>query len=490
MKTVKKIFGLFLLTATLCGGFSSCGSHCYDDEDGIQGGPGNQLHDQIPMVYLNISPLSGSSRSTNGPVERISSLRIVMLNNDKIEFNHFFPIDNSGNSSQVGSGNEANPGANVDGFNYRYEFPTFKGTKSFFLIGNEQVARKVKFQVDDVDMSQYPGFAQLKAESETDEGISLSKVLSFFTNPTPDNFTDLPGEFALVMKSLYFTPDYTPNSGNNIYLPYSAYYQGYEISEEAETASYPITMYLVPGATRFRFQFRNLRDNDVEVPSCYISGLASDMYLFGKVDSSEETKKFNSKDYWWVDWMECIAQMSNNGDYDDGISNGVFNNRYGWISKFEIPTSAYPDATKGEYKGEDRPGMFQLIEGTNYFMVGGRVSGDPVTGFPGTSSTGYFYYPESRNIVDQNIVDEDGKIVGTTKVQKYYLTITMRETQNNDPGTTMDTEIGNLSSMFRATNTLITITMRDKSHVGAYAEPERWNVTHTSGNLIEDSTPQ
>lgn len=469
--------------------------------------------DTRARMTLNLVPLSLGTANAD-VTEMIKSLRVIIINETTledgtteryVEYNQYFNFSGDPENGDMFSG----PGEPAAGFRYIITRNTVPGLKKFYLVANETSVNSVNFQTTTA------------LPEGIEAGMTLHDFLDFYSE---DYIADLDyphgapqagapkgTEFETLVNSLYYTPEFlqqqkqtgvmdeegeTPVYKYEIFLPYTSYYTYSLISKEqleaGEQGSLNMldgVMYLIPAATKFRFKFQNYRDQDVEIPSLFISGLASDMYLFAQVDLSKEGEKtFNGKKMWWVDWLAAVALESQKPDYDDKTSNDIFNSRVGWINNFTVPASAYPSATMGEYEGEERPGMIQLVQNEN-FTVPHRVSGDPVTGVPGTSWTGYFYFPESRNMVKQNVTDENGNVVSQIDVQRYNLTITMKETLLDAESAVRDTPIGNLGSMFRDTNTLITIVMRDSKDVGAYAQIEPWSVTHTNGNVIEDNSP-
>lgn len=366
-----KGIGLPLLAVAML----SCSHEDIYDPNGGNGDK-TQLFEQSPLVTLHISPVSKSSSSPTEPQERIKYLRIVMLNEDKIEFNKLVaflpeggamelpgaeegdlidpeePEDNGSSEPGVSDGNDnennqtegkeeegdgednekeedgpviepSGPfGQEASSFQYTYTFPASVGNKSFFLIGNEQSVSKVKFQLPedfDLEASGYDGLKELKKLSEEGDGISLYYVLNYYTKLLY-KYTDKAGEFSMVMNSLYFEPDYSVDENNNVYLPYTAFYSGKEIKaiyteeEEEQPAIQDLgEMFLVPCATKFRFIFNNYRPDEVEVNKIGIEGVAKNLYLNGQVREKEQKKKLPS----FIStqeyyWIDWLAETSKN----------------------------------------------------------------------------------------------------------------------------------------------------------------------------------
>lgn len=483
--------------------------------------------EESPRITLAITPLS-QTRASAGVKEMIHSLRIIMLNETTIEdekvkyveINEYIDLTN----------HEHYPGAKDElaneSFRYVFTRATVAGKKKFYLIANEEKVIDIKFQLG----------SNLTLPDGINDGMTLTNFLNSFTPdyiPEFDYTDDAPEEkeptgeqFESLINSLYYTPDFSEEiieadaAGNvidsKIYLPYTSHYEfDLYTQSDIDSGNAPAnatpnvieqTLYLVPNATKFKFEFQNYRpDYGVEISKMRISGIASDMYLFpqlkddeGNLVTTELYKTYNSKSYWWIDWLSKISEASKN--VTDPTQNGTMNSGYGWISTYQLPATAYPKSTEWLYNKELRPGIYEeelrpgtfdivsIMKKENIF-VPMLQEGDPVTGVPGTTSTGYFYFPESRNLVDQDIYDDSGKYVNTIKVQRYFLNLEMKSVEQGSQTVIKDTPIGNLGSMFRDTNTLITITLRDSRDVGAYAQLENWGVSHTNGNVIEDNTP-
>lgn len=467
--------------------------------DRIEGVISNR-DDDTPKITLRISPVSTGTVS-NEVTEMIKTLRIIMLNEvtdeagqtkSYVEFNNF--IDFQGDPDNPG--HFSGPGEIASTFRYIFTRHTVPGTKKFYLIANEGMVPEINFELEDGET----------LPNGINAGMSLKTFLDTYT---ADYIPDLihpditPGEggpsgmeFESLINSIYYTPQFNieeDSQGDNvIFLPYTAYYSYDILAPETSEADNPhhlsTSIYLVPAATKFRFQFRNYREAPVIIPSLTISGIASDMYLFAHLtDNNELYKNYGGSKVWWTDWLAYLSKDSQ--ALTDATENGVFNTRYGWISNFQIPATAYPEETSGEYDGETRNGVFQIINEMNSIEVPGNTTSDPILGPPGVALSDYFYFPESRNMVQQEIFDENGGSLGPINVQRYWMTITMKGTEIGSPQDIRDAQIGNLGSMFRDTYTLITITMRDAKDVGAYAQIQNWSVTHTYGNVIEDNTP-
>ena len=479
--------------------FSSCHS---DSPELIEKPSEMNSHFIVPHVTIKISPIS-LSPVNEGVIEKIRTLRIIMVSEQKkednstisyIEFNRFIDFQNSPTFQ--------GPGEYASYFRYVFTTPTVPGVKKFYLIANESSVGKVKFQIDDEIFPQ-------GLPSDVENEMNLTDFLNLFTpNYIPDyeNIPDLTNgvgeprgkDFENLINCLYYTPEFiTEDNGTSIFLPYSAFYK-HEVAaygEDSEGLQYVIneSMYLVPAANKFIFKFKNYRPENLVITSFKLSGMASDMYLFGQVNNDDQQKTLNGIKLWWIDWMAGVSRLSypeNSSGYPEGPDNEVFNQTYGWIDKFNIPATAFDPEFDEEINLERRKGVTEFIpKGTNWWVESRDMSAPINTAQPGTAITGYYYLPESRYTVPQNILDENQNIIGTTQVQRYFLTMTMHDDATGALTVTKDTPIGNLGSMFRGNNTLITVTLRDANDVGAYAQPERWKESHSFGNVIEEETP-
>ena len=458
-----------------------------------------------PRVTMTISPIS-MSPVNEGVIEKIRTLRIIMLAEQTlednstvsyVEFNRLIDFQDSPTFS--------GPGEYASYFRYVFTRATVPGIKKFYLIANESSVGNVSFQIDENNEENFPEGLPAGVEN----GMNITDFLDIFSPNYIPGYDKIPGltngegeprgeEFENLINCLYYTAEFnTEDEGQSIFLPYSAFYQ-YELATydpENSQAQNVLneTMYLVPAANKFIFKFRNYRPAQLIITSFKLSGMATDMYLFGQVNSDDQQKSLNGIKLWWIDWMAGVSRLSypeNSSGYPEGPDNEVFNQTYGWIDKFNIPNTAFDPQFDEEINLEPRKGVTEFIPEGDTWAVDSRDMSAPInTAQPGTAITDYYYLPESRYTVPQNILDENQNIVGTTLVQRYFLTMTMRDNKVGALTVTKDTPIGNLGSMFRGNNTLITVTLRDANDVGAYAQPERWKESHSFGNVIEEETP-
>lgn len=472
-----------------------------------------------PRVTLTIAPMSLGVASADVN-EMIRSLRIMMINETTgedgnpvvyLELNRYIDFLDGEHFS--------GPGEMASTFRYIFTVPTVPGKKRFYIVANEASVTDVKFQA-----SSLPAGASIPDWiSGATSGLSLSDFLNTYqpdfipglsdeepedggdpgpepgdgpADETPEPVKPLGEEFENLLKVLYYTPDFAEvdwpvNSGNKaIFLPYTSQYNYTLVTQEeidndpANTAAkvnvLEEKMYLVPNATKFRFDFYNFRPDPVVFTSVKISGVASNMFLFANINSGYEYMG-KQKDIWWINWLEGVS--SGSVDYfPDPDENGVYNQTSGWITEYTIPLTAYADETDAK----DRKGITELVPEDNPWKIEGNTSNDFVNGPPSNMKTGYFYLPESRFMVTIPMFDDEGQQLPDQEVQSYSLIIDMLCGSDGNKEHAEDVEIGNLGSLFRNTSTLITIRLRDATYVGAYAIQEPWKVSHTNGNVIEE----
>lgn len=480
--SLKSIYLLLLLISTAS--FQSC-------RDDVVANPadGNEMTngEDHQFVTLRISPISTGNFVTSNVVEMIRTLRIIMLNEVEdtatgnkdtyIEFNRLIDFQQGEEFS--------GPGENASSFRYIFSRATVPGIKKFYLIANEASVPEVNFQT----------------ENQLPDGLSPSMKLSDFLNHYtmdsipglihPDIPTGTGGpsgqEFEAMFKSLYFTPEYKNESVDGkdaIFLPYTAFYEGFEIKPAYETDGNKTNfidadMYLVPAATKFRFEFRNFRDYEVTVDQISISGIASDMFLLPHVNTSDSIKNFKdsdnvSREMYWVDWLALVSKISQ--QYGSPSNNSEFNKLWGWISDYDVPQTAYSDEENSD-----------IIDFADLYIQ--TISIDPFsddTGLPGTTQVGVFYLPECRNLVMIEEEGPDGELTGN-KIEAQQYELTFHFTSEGD-GTeaTRSSKIGNLGSLFRNTSVLIVVSMTNWNDDGAYAEIRPWDEHTTNGYLTEE----
>lgn len=474
---------IFIMLGVLV--MSSCIYDYYADGDV----PGSGTEDKMRLV-LHIRSLDTRTTSSGAPAERIKSLRIIILN-EEIEASNDENAGQPGEDSENAKADNGNTnetsklsieyneriefgtGYASNGFDYMFIKPTIPGKKHFYFIANEESVKNIQFEVEDESGSKYEDLSAFLNASEFQvpedgQGDTENRELPDAT------------EFVELLKSVYFVPEYG-KQGDNIYLPYTAYYGGDgfivqkgkllgKLNEEGQVIEKQ--MFLVPVATKFEFNFINNRQNDVEINNIVVSKVNTANYLLAKVGAADKFKDFGQKDdsdyeanCYWIDWLAKVSEASwNNSEFQP---NETFNEKYGWISDYEIPTN---DELKDFVVPLHDVGTSNLVPGKEN-EAGNKLRLGP------------YYVPES--CYQEEITDE-GK-----KEQRYYLTLRLHDKSQNssqDDPKFEEVQISNLKALFRNTYVIINIKMSEGS-VEAYAEIAPWNKKSINGWVTEGQAP-
>ena len=440
MKILKRNIIKFFVAVFLLSTLSSC---IYDSYEQL---PSQSEHEGHFMI-LRVNALDGSVTGDDigDSHEMVKSLRIIMLNNGAIELNRYVTL---------GRGQE---GINMADLDYVLTARTIEGNKKFYLLANEENIGELMFKSESLLPSSLP-----------------SNLHAYLESITPDVDNVSAGQdFENIINAIYFQPDYTADDSGNIYLPYSSYYDGYEVSSDSPSnALNPIQMYLVPVATKFMFQFVNYRVNPVEINNITVSSTNTENFLLARVNAPDYTKTFEGTEYYWVDWLARVSEAShNNADFYDNIT---FNEKYGWINNYDMPN-----------KEVIKKAIF--IDDTNVKTV---LAGQPVEDsediLPSSLILGPFYAPESWNSYTYHVESTNQDVT----IQRYGLTLGLHDTSSlpgHDPAFE-DVAIDNLQALFRNTCVLIKVTMSE-GPVEVYAEINPWTIKSANGWLVEGNAP-
>lgn len=433
MKLINRHIFLLFMALTLAGMAVSCVNDNYPDSDG-----GNDNKDKIFLV-LNVSPVS--TRSSGASVtEKIQSLRIIILDTDRdsLEVNHYVDL-NDENSEPLP----------VDYFTYNYTWPTEKGNKKIYLVANEESVNDLKFQP-------LPGVTLPQGQP----AANLTGLLDTFKAGKGKT-----GDFINTMDAIYFQPVYQGNEDNEIFLPYVSVYD--IVAKEGIGNETICTTYLVPVATKFTFQFINSRTAPVNIDEITVSSAADLNFLFARVGTSDMYKDLITetsvqRQLYWVDWLAQISALSN--QYSDYYPNINFNEEFGWISNFSLPTS-------------------HTINPMTFVNNSDAPIPIPAAGVedPGELILGPFYVPESINTY--TYTDRNNNQVTDTG---YFLTLRLSDNSVQQPPVFEDVMIDNLHSLFRNTSVIIIVKM-SHGNVDIYAEISDWGRNYASGWVTEDS---
>ena len=457
MKTIVRYI-FHVIAALSAAGLASCADNKFGGD--VDGGGLDGL-DRMLLV-LHITPVDTEPVMTNAEVrEMIGSLRIILLSDGIIECNKLVEFNGPG------------PFA-ASQFKYDFTWKTFAGKKSFYIIANEgSVTDGLQFRLPDGDEGFLPDVPE-----------SLTELLDSYEAVGKEGLGNAAAESSCaelerVLKSICFEPDYTAKNGD-LYLPYVSYYsaddvealnirKGDFLGEEA-----PYTLYLVPVATKFTFNFTNYRPNDVEINNITVSSANGASFLMARVGKDDYTKLYGTSDdkntwlpYYWIDWLARVSEASHqNEDFDN---NQNFNTKYGWISNYDIPAG-------------DTPAPHVFIDAGTSRKVDKAVktgaAGEEEDGTPGTLTLNSYYLPESRNIDTE------------TGRQAYYITLGLHDvTQKDEDDPKFENQpIQNLNALFRNTRVIINVVMR-QGNVRVYAEIAKWSEKSANGWVVEGPEP-
>ena len=385
------------------------------------------------FLALHISPVNIGEGNTGTITERIRTLRVIVLaqEKDSIEYNKLITLEEKGFTASS--------------FSYSMILPTVPGHKKLYFIANEESVN-------------------INEESVNIEGEGkLSDWLDKF-QPGTDKVVD----FETQIKGVYFSPEYTPDENGNIYLPYTSYYGNLEAIEGAEAKE--ITAYLVPVATKFIFNFTNSREKTVSVKGISLESINSDNYLFAQVGQIDSCKTFEEEtDLYWVDWLAKVSKESQK--HLGSSQNGSFNEKYGWISDYEMPST---EANK-----------YVFVDEKEVLTIPGLTSDG--TSDPQTVTVGPFYVPESKYLLKKDdTTDDDAPPSGE---QVYYLTMGLEDTVDGKTAPDFThVPIPNLRALFRNTYVIINVFM-SQGDVKVYAEIQDWNHKKINGWVTEGQKP-
>ena len=333
-------------------------------------------------MLVRINTVSGGSRSiVSEGFENIATLRIILVDADgKVEYNRYFNDVSDYNFNDRHSGN----------FDFVITNLT-PGEKTIYLFANEE---------------------GIHGAHITDNNITTS-IGNFqsFLNSASKGSTD----FAQNVDKIWFDGFMA-----NWYLPYTA---KYDVTLGKGSENYK-PLFLVPAAVKFSFIFFNYRDAAVKFNSMKIHSIADRSFTLANVGGKDLYKKLPGSDdsLFWTDWLAAVAEASWQTDGDiEGNKN--FNDTYGWISDYSVPSSTNhaPAAIT------DIPAIKTIPESSKT-----------------PSYTELVYLPESFNKVDDNR-------------RKYSLSFDIADT---DELHNVDFELPKVKELFRDTHVKVYITMK------------------------------
>ena len=474
MNGLFRYIGCLLAAAVCLLGAVSCIRESYSDPDDPAANPEGKC-----LLVLHISPVDAREvLAAPGSTEKIRTLRVIILNEQTIEYNLLITIDDPATlpASQ---------------FRYALTLPTTAGTKEVYLVANEERVAGIEYQPG--AGSTLPGDLPTSLQGLMERYQVAGSGLEPNTDPTPSR-----AEFKAAIEAAYWQPRYTP-SGKELYLPYLAHYEGIQTEKEKQTIA---TMYLVPAATKFVFNFVNYRLTPVAVDEITLASVNDLNFLLARVGPTDYTKNFGTPEdanympgCYWIDWLAAVSEATQNS-----ASNSAVNAKYGWILDYALPDEdqgpvavSLVGSTDGDNADDSVPA------GEEPQPTPGQTA--PAQTIPGRTTFGPFYLPESRNIptsaaggVQGAAGNTDGGPDATDKpampTQRYTLNLRLHDYGPDAPTGeearfSEELVISNLDALFRNTCVVITVTMRS-SDVDVFAEIAGWNPKHANGSVVED----
>lgn len=457
---MKKDFASILACLLLVSVCASCSHHGYGDDD-----PDIDRSDGRVAMFFHIDMLA--SEQTQGVAEKVRSLRIIVFNDESIEYNT--RIDITEKNQDAGS------------FMYDFRWLTEPGDKHIMVFANEESVKSIEYVIPSQDPDDPPEIIP------EDYPRNLTELLDMYE---PDS--EKTQELITIMNYVAFEPDFSTEE-SAIYLPYSTYY---DIKAEKATSKWrPI--YLVPVATKFIFKFENKRQNAVKVNGISLASVNRSTYLMGQPD--ELTKMYGEKSYYWVDWLQRILEASGEIDgFDEFDKNVSFNSQVGWIIDYKIPNP--DDAAIYNFPGKDDSSVILTIEGAKKVSDpeddsdadpddendsdNGSDSDDII---PSYASTPVYYLPESRNYKNPELISENEE-ENDDEGQTYYLTLLLEDIGTGTGPLFENVPIPNLKALFRNTYVIIKIEMSE-GDIEVYGEIAKWNEKEIYGWVEEGEEP-
>lgn len=435
------VFGRRLFVI-LCAMSQLLSGSCVGDDGACPTPPGLE-EEGLRQLAIHIAPVTTRAESSEAEVtEMIRSLRIIMVHQqqngtDSVEFNRLIVPSEAG--------------VRATDFQYDFIWYTPEGTKAFYLIANE-------------------------ASVTLSDGKSLSGLLDGYTAGSEPEET-----LSLALSDLYFAPQYEITDGK-IFLPYTSVYDPVEVGKRAFKEQ---NFFLVPVATKFSFNFVNKREAPVRIKGISLEKANKTNYLFAKVGETDQQKKLPDSEtpLYWVDWLAEISKLSAS---TSGFSeNESFNDRYGWISDYEMPNDDETDLEEAVFVSKEEEDVFEVA----------GIGVDAAENASVSLSKGPYYVPESCNPPDDdnsggaNGSDTSAGSAADKPTQMYYLTIGLEDTVDGKTAPDFThVAIPNLKALFRNTNVIIHISM-SQGTVDVYAEIADWNYKSINGWVTEGQEP-
>ena len=386
-----------------------------------------------------------SSDAATEVSEKVKTLRIIILSDGFVEYNHCFDYSGSPVSAET--------------FAHSLERSTVAGNKKIYLIANEESVTTLKFENPE------------NLAEGIENGMSLKTLLENFPKEKlPSQGTlgysgvSSGDEFETAINSAYFFPDYKVND-NTIFLPYMGIYDGIEADNDPDKVIEK-TLYVVPVATKFTFNIRNFRKTKTQVFEFNLGKVNTSTYVMARLNEEEQTKLYNNTPYYWIDWLAKVGEEQKKlpeSDYK------AFNEKVGWIEKYNIPDDN--ELEKVIFKPES----------AQYWEIAGLVDkNNPST----LVLTGY--YPESKNLVEKEIFNPSTNQMEEMLVESYSVQLISRDERDSekDPFESAEMEIEPLKTLFRNTHVKVNVDMYE-SIVEIFCEISPWTISNPAKGFVE-----
>ena len=394
---VKNTF--LILTAFVTVGLSSC---IYDKSEEPETAVEEQPADDQVWVRINVSGNPSADNTNFSSFDPIHSLRVVILDSEgKVQFNQKERFETPVST-------------------YYFNALVKAGKNTFYFIANAD------------NMNLYESANSLPTTEE-----------AFFSQ-----FTLGTTGFEEAVKNLYFDNTYFATPSNP--LPLTSKYV-----VTTEPGVQDLSFWLVKAATKYTVHFENSRTSEVFLNDLYVSQLIDKMYLMPHVGSTQET----ISGQYWVEWLRDVADKSHLDESNQGDE--AFNDRYGWITDYTVPTP-------------NTPFNLYLVKEGNIEIPGLQTSAGQAKPEPGTLDLGPFYSTEGLNLLPGNAAG----------IQQYTVTIKVTDTKDNAVFSEYRV-LPNLSALFRNTHVIINITF-DESYMHIYGEIADWREYTIYGDVTEE----
>lgn len=421
--------------------FSACIFEKYD-------GPDSSCFPDTQTLSIHVQPVNYLSRAgSNDTKEMIGSLRIIIVNENEVELNRYVDI-----SDQIPGG--------IPAVSFKYDFlhRTEAGTKKIYFFANEESVTG----------------PLLLQDGAIDPNLTLTQLLDNYEV----GYTYL-DDLEDTLSSLYFEPNYSADNGS-VFLPYTSFYEEIAVAKKEVKEA---TMYLVPVATKFIFNFTNNRPAGVYLSAISINSVNTSNYVFAHVGEEDMEKTFpnSTEPLYWVDWLGQVSKLSE--EESAYYPNMDFNKKYGWIRYYSMPSE---EDVVSEYEF--------MVSASNPVLIPGveNMENEDDNLF----TAGPYYLPESRTnlynepVPDSGTSDSPDSEPQTVPAQRYTLTLGFSDSiESNITPEFKDVEISNLASLFRNTCVVINIKF-SQGDLEIFAQLSPWNVQSAKGWLTEGDKPK